>query len=88
MIGDAYDPATPLDFAKRLATRLDDNAVLSELRPYRHCSLSSASASTCTCNVILDYLLQEQLPKADKARKVDDQDYGDYFLRERGRSHV
>lgn len=79
MIGNTYDPATPLASAKRLLGRMGKNAVLLEQRSYGHCSVSAVS--TCTYNVMLDYLLNGNLPEPDKVCEVDDDDYGDYFPR-------
>lgn len=77
MIGNTYDPATPLASAKRLLGRMGKNAVLLEQRSYGHCSVSAVS--TCTYKVTLDYLLNGNLPEAGKVCDVDDQEYGDYF---------
>ena len=77
LIGNTYDPATPLDSAKRLSATMGANAVLLEQRSYGHCSISAVL--TCTYNTILDYLLLGRLPKVGKVCEVDDDDYGDYF---------
>jgi pimeloyl-ACP methyl ester carboxylesterase len=78
MIGNTYDPATPLDSAKRLLVKMGaGNAVLLEQRSYGHCSVSSVS--TCTHNVVLDYLLHGVLPEVGKVCDTDGADYGDYF---------
>jgi len=77
MIGNTYDPATPLDSAKRLQVAMSGNAVLLEQRSYGHCS--GSSVSTCTYHVVLDYLLEGKLPESGKVCKVDDAGYGDYF---------
>jgi pimeloyl-ACP methyl ester carboxylesterase len=77
MIGNTNDPATPLDSAKRLQKEMGKNAVLLTQDSYGHCS--GSAASTCTSKVILDYILDGQLPEAGKLCEVDDKDYGDYF---------
>lgn len=77
MIGNTFDPATPIASARRLAQKLGTNAVLLEQRSYGHCSTSSNS--TCTFNVVRDYLLNEKLPEAGKVCEVDDADYEGYF---------
>ena len=77
MIGNTYDPATPLDSAKRLSANMGTNAVLLEQRSYGHCSISTVSS--CTFGVILDYLLHEHLPEVGTVCEVDDKDYEDYF---------
>ena len=77
LIGNTYDPATPLDSAKRLSATMGANAVLLEQRSYGHCSISTVS--TCTYDAILDYLLFGRLPTVGKVCEVDDDDYGDYF---------
>lgn len=80
MIGNTYDPATPLLSARRLLAEMGQNAVLLEQRSYGHCSTSSVS--TCTFKVVLDYLLNGNLPEQGKVCDVDDQDHGDYFPRD------
>lgn len=77
MIGNTYDPATPLDSAKRLAAKMGKNAVLLEQRSYGHCSTSTAS--TCTNKVVLEYLLDGKLPESGKVCELDDDGFGDYF---------
>jgi pimeloyl-ACP methyl ester carboxylesterase len=79
MIGNTYDPATPLASAKRLLAKMGRNAVLLEQRSYGHCSVSSFS--TCTFKAILNYLLDGSLPEQGKICEVDDRDYGNYFPR-------
>ncbi|KAI4152706.1 MAG: hypothetical protein LQ340_002757, partial [Diploschistes diacapsis] len=83
VIGNTYDPATPLDSAKRLAAHMrEENARLLEQRSYGHCSLSTVS--TCTWNVTLGYLLERKLPEKATVCEVDDGGYGDYFPRRDG----
>ena len=77
MVGNTWDPATPLASARRLAGKMGRNAMLLEQRSYGHCSVSAVS--TCTYNVTLDYLLNGNLPEAGKVCEVDDREYGDYF---------
>ncbi|MCJ1326207.1 hypothetical protein MMC10_002871 [Thelotrema lepadinum] len=78
MIGNTYDPATPLASAKRLAAKMGhENVRLLEQHSYGHCSISSVS--TCTWNATLSYLLNGDLPEHDKVCEVDDSEYGDYF---------
>lgn len=77
MIGNTYDPATPLASARRLVGRMGRNAVLLEQRSYGHCSV--AAVSSCTYDVTLDYLLNGNLPEVGKVCEVDDREYGDYF---------
>jgi pimeloyl-ACP methyl ester carboxylesterase len=79
MIGNTYDPATPLASAKRLLGKMGKNAVLLEQRSYGHCSVSAVSS--CTYNTTLDYLLNGNLPEDGKVCDVDDEEYGDYFPR-------
>ena len=80
MIGNTYDPATPLASAKRLATKMgDQNVRLLEQHSYGHCSISTVS--TCTWNATLNYLLNGDLPEHGKVCEVDDSEYGDYFPR-------
>jgi len=79
MIVNTYDPATPLASAKRLLGNMGKNAVLLEQRSYGHYSVSAVS--TCTYNVTLDYLLNGNLPEANKVYDVDDKEYGDYLPR-------
>ena len=82
MIGNTYDPATPLKSAKRLAAQMGDSARLLEQRSYGHCSISTVS--TCTWNATLNYLLNGDLPAQGKVCEVDDADYGEYFPHKHG----
>ncbi|KAI9736506.1 MAG: hypothetical protein M1818_006016 [Claussenomyces sp. TS43310] len=77
MIANTYDPATPIASAKRLLENMGDNAVLLEQHSYGHCSVSSLS--TCTYQVVLDYLLRGHLPHPGTVCEVDDKEYGGYF---------
>lgn len=77
MIGNTYDPATPIKSARRLHSKLGDNAVLLEQRSYGHCS--GSSVSTCTYRVVLNYLLKGELPEPGTVCDVDDLEYGGYF---------
>jgi len=79
LLGNTNDPATPIASARRLLTAMGDNAVLLEQRSFGHCSISAVSS--CTWGVVLDYLLEEKVPKNGKVCEVDDEDYGDYFPR-------
>ncbi|MCJ1408224.1 hypothetical protein MMC19_002298 [Ptychographa xylographoides] len=81
LVANTYDPATPIDSARRLARAMGTNAVLLEQHSYGHCSVSSASS--CTYTAVLDYLLKGQLPKPGTVCAVDDGEYGDYFPQER-----
>ncbi|MCJ1474356.1 hypothetical protein MMC13_003014 [Lambiella insularis] len=80
LIGNRYDPETPLDSARRLAEEMGPNAALVEQRSYGHCSISAVSS--CTFGVVLHYLLDGIVPDVGKVCEVDDVDYGDYFPRE------
>jgi hypothetical protein len=77
MISNTYDPATPIDSGRRLASKLGKNAVLLEQHSWGHCSTSSVS--TCTFKIIIDYLKNGNLPPPDTVCENDDKDYNDYF---------
>jgi pimeloyl-ACP methyl ester carboxylesterase len=80
MIGNTYDPATPIDSARRLLQKLGENAVLVEQNSYGHCS--GSSVSSCTYKIILDYLLEGRLPEKGTICQVDGS-FGDYFPEEK-----
>ena len=78
MIGNSYDPATPLDSAKRLLANMGHgNARLLEQKSYGHCSISSVS--TCTWSTVLDYLLNGKLPDVGKTCEIDAANGTAYF---------
>lgn len=77
MIGNTYDPATPIDAARRLLTDMGENAVLLEQNSCGHCS--GSAVSSCTYKVILHYLLEGTLPEKGRVCEVDDEKFRDYF---------
>jgi len=82
MIGNTYDPATPIDSARRLVKEMGEgtNAVLVEQKSYGHCSTSSVSS--CTYNILLKYLLKGEVPEVGVVCEVDGKDYEGYFPRD------
>ena len=78
VLANSFDPATPLDSARRLVWRMGSrNARLLEQRSYGHCSISSVSS--CTWNAVLGYLLDGELPYAGKTCEVDAGNFTGYF---------
>ena len=69
IIGNRYDPITPLVSAKNLTNTFQDSVLL-EQNGYGHCS--TAQKSACTKKVIKAYLLEGKLPKAGTVCEVDD----------------
>lgn len=83
MIGNTYDPATPIASARRLVKEMGEgtNAVLVEQKSYGHCSISSVSS--CTYDILLKYLLKGEVPEVGSVCEVDGKDYEGYFPSEK-----
>lgn len=79
LIGNTYDPATPIKSARRLQAQMQGNGILLEQRSYGHCS--GSTVSQCTLEYIRKYLSDGELPESGKICYLDDLDYGDYFPR-------
>lgn len=79
MIGNSYDPATPVASASRLVAEMGEgtNAVLVERNSYGHCSISSVSS--CTYEIVLGYLLDGKVPAVGTVCQVDAANYEGYF---------
>ncbi|KAG8766126.1 hypothetical protein FRC12_007074 [Ceratobasidium sp. 428] len=60
VIGNEFDPITPLRSAESVAAALGDSAVLVTQKGYGHMSL--AMHSDCTFNILHDYFLNGKLP--------------------------
>lgn len=74
VIGNTYDPVTPLASAKMHAEMYGDSGVLVQQDGYGHCTLSETSK--CTANIIRKYLLDQELPaEGDRFCKVDGERY-------------
>ncbi|KAJ3331174.1 hypothetical protein HDU76_003871 [Blyttiomyces sp. JEL0837] len=69
VIGNTYDPVTPLQSAKNVVKYMEGNSVLLTHDGYGHCS--SAQPSTCTINVLHNYFGSGILPEPGTVCKAD-----------------
>lgn len=88
MIGNTYDPATPLASARRLVEEMEEgtNVVLVEQNSYGHCSISSVSS--CTYEIVLGYLLDGKVPAVGTVCQLDAANYEGYFPSEEESLHA